>query len=92
MLLNILHSAHELVTFNGFCFTCSRVYFKDLSANNLCRNMFLTVDLKKIIRGDLEKMFIENNTFLFDFDVCMTCSNLKSFFSFYRNNVMDLFE
>ena len=54
--------------------------------------MFLKVDLKKIIRGDLEKMFIENNTFLFDFDVCMTCSNLKSFFSFYRNNVMDLFE
>ena len=59
--------------------------------------MFLKVDLKKIIRGDLEKMFIENNTFLFDFDVCMTCSNLKSFSAFteimlwiYLNRMVEL--
>lgn len=35
---------------NDFCSVCSRVYFKDISVNNLCKNMFLKVYLKKKTR------------------------------------------
>lgn len=55
---------------NDFCFVCSRVYFKDISVNNLCKNMFLKVYLKKkTVQNDLLEMLLEDDLFLLLFGV-----------------------
>ena len=62
MFLNILCFAQRPV--------CSRVYFKDISVNNLCKNMFLKVYLKKkTVQNDLLEMLLEDDLFLFLFGV-----------------------
>ena len=67
------HSAFSTRTcdINGFCFVCSRVYFKDISLNSFCKNMFLGVYFKQTAQHDLQIMFLENNSLLFNFDVCL---------------------
>ena len=59
-LLSILeHFAFCTRTYDssGFCFTCSRVYFKDTSAYQLRLNIILRVHLWNPVGRDLGKMF-----------------------------------